>query len=217
MRKAICLSVFSISVSLGTASAHAQSRAYLGLGAGVSNGKFKTGDFSLGLPQVAESADQTSLGWKALTGFRFHEHFAAEVSYADLGKFKYNYSDAGATGAARIDYRVSGFTVSGSAIWPLANGYSLFAKAGAFRSAAKASLASASGNLATVFASAGIAPGSSSTVNRTTLLYGVGAQYDSPHQVGVRLEYENYGKVGDSGNSGRVTVSLISASVLFRF
>lgn len=217
MRKAICLTAFLIPVSLASASAHAQSQAYFGLGAGGSDGKFRTDDFSLGLPQVAESADQTSVGWKALAGFRFHEHFAAEVSYADLGKFKYHYNDTAANGAARIDYKVSGLALSGSAIWPLADGCSLFAKAGGFRSAAKASLASASGSLATVLASAGVAPGTSSKASRTTLLYGVGAQYDSPHQVGVRLEYENYGEVGDGDNSGHVTASLISASVILRF
>ena len=217
MRRTIHLLAFLIAASLATGVARAQSqRGYVGVGVGSSNASFNSSDFSLGLPQVSESADKTSTGMKAFVGFRFNRNFAAELGYVDLGKFKYNYNGGGA-GSAELDYKVSGFTVSGIAAWPVTEDFSLFGRLGAFGSTAKISLASATGNVATSLANVGITVGSGASANKTNLYYGAGAQYDFTRHIAARVEYENYGEVGDSNDTGRATVSLISASLLFLF
>lgn len=217
MRKSICLLLLVVPGLLSAAGARAQSQgAYLGLGAGSSSAKFNSDDFSLGLPQVAESADTKSTGWKVFAGFRFNEYVAAEVGYVDLGKFKYNYNGGGA-GMAGLDYTVSGFTLSGIGAFPVSEDFSLFGRVGVFGSSTKLTLGSASGLVGTNLANAGITVGSSDTADKTTLYFGVGAQYDFTRHLAARVEYENYGEVGDSNDTGRATVSLISASLLFRF
>jgi opacity protein-like surface antigen len=206
-----------IAASLATALARAQSQVgYVGVGAGSSNASFNSSDFSLGLPQVTESKTDTSTGWKVFAGIRFNETFGAEVGYADLGKFTYKYNGGGA-GSAALDYKVSGFSVSGVAIFPMFAELSLFGRVGAFGSTAKISLASATGNIATSLANAGITAGSGASASKTTLYFGGGAQIDFARQFSARFEYENYGEVGDSNDTGRATVSLFSASLLFRF
>ena len=217
MRKAIRLLAFLIAASLAAAAARAQSeKGYVGVGAGSSSASFNSSDFSVGLPQVSESKADTSTGWKAFAGMRFNENFGAELGYADLGKFTYKYNGGGA-GSAALDYKVSGFTVSGVAIFPMFAELSLFGRLGAFGSTAKLSLASATGNVATALANAGITPGSSASASKTTLYFGGGAQIDFARQFSARFEYENYGEVGDSNDTGRATVTLFSASLLFRF
>ena len=212
MRKTISSFLLLISALSIATGVRAQSKgAYLGVGAGSSNASFNSNDFSLGLPGVAESADKTSTGGKAFAGLRFNRNLEAEVSYVNLGKFKYSYSGAPATGSAVIDYKVSGFAVSVVPMLPVSEEFSLFGRVGGFGSTAKASVSSATGP-----AFAGLA-GFSDSANKTTFYFGAGAQYDSFRRIGVRVEYENYGEVGDSNSVGRVKVSLISASLVFRF
>src|SRR5882672_9133737 len=111
MRKPIWLLLLVVPALLDAGGARAQSQgAYIGVGAGASNASFNSSDFSLGIPGVAESADKTSTGGKVFAGFRFNRNVGAEVSYVDLGKFKYSYMGAPATGTAVVDYKVSGFT-----------------------------------------------------------------------------------------------------------
>jgi len=167
------------------------------VGAGASNASFNSSGFQLGNPGVAESADKTSTGGKVFAGFRFNRNVGAEVSYVDLGKFKYSYMGAPATGTAVVDYKVSGFTVSGVALLPVSEEFSLFGRLGAFVSTTTATVSNATGPVFGSF------DGSSDTAHKTTVYFGAGAQYDFLQRLAVRVEYENYGEVGDSDNTGR--------------
>jgi opacity protein-like surface antigen len=205
MRRAIRRSVFFVSILLFASAARAQSNGgYLGLGVGSSYATFNSADFSLGLPQVVESADRTSVGGKAFAGYRF-KNLSGEIAYIDLGKFTYAY-DGGASGSAAIDYKVTGFAASAIVACPLAMDFYVFGRLGAFASTAKTSLGGS-----------GLAAGSSGTASRTALYYGIGIHYDFAGGISGRLEYENFGEVGDSNNTGRVKVSLTSVSLLLRF
>jgi OmpA-OmpF porin, OOP family len=212
MRKTICLLLVLSPALLPAAGARAQSQGpYFGAGVGSSNATFNSSDFSLGLPQVSESQTKTSTGAKVFAGFRFNRYVGAEVAYVDLGTFKYHY-DGGAAGSADLDYKVSGFTLSGLVILPMSGEFFFFGRLGAFGSTAKTSFPSASGNVGASFANAG-----SDSSGKTNLYFGIGAQYDFTRPFAARVEYENYGEVGDSKDTGRANVCLISASLLFRF
>jgi len=217
MHKTIHLLLFLIPASLIAVDVRAQSQGgYVGGGLGGSDASFNSSDFSLGLPQVAESQTKTDTGMKLFAGIRFDRNWAAEVGYTNLGKFKYNYNGAGA-GTAGFDYKVSGFTLSGVGTLPLSNDLSLFGRVGLFGSTAKISLATATGAVGTALADAGFTVGSGASTSKTNLYFGIGGQYDFTRSIAARVEYEDYGEVGDSSDTGRVSVSLISASVLIRF
>jgi hypothetical protein len=56
--------------------------------------------------------------------------------------------------------------------------------------------------------------------NQTSFLSGFGAQYYVNRDFGIRVEYQNLGKVGSSGCStctGRANAQFLSASALFTF
>jgi OOP family OmpA-OmpF porin len=214
MRKTVCFLAFFVPVLLTPPSASAQQpKVYLGAGGGSSSVSFNSSDFDLGIPQTTE---KSSTAFKVFGGVRFNDYFALELGYVDLGKFKVKYNGGGA-GTAELDYQVSGIAVSGIGSLPVTQDFSLFGRVGAFASTAKLSLANASGALAANLAAAGITAGSSDTANATTLLYGAGVQYDFTKNVSARVEYENFGEVGNQNDTGRATVSLISASLLYRF
>jgi len=202
MRRAIGRSVFFISILFVASAASAQANGGY-VGAGGSKASFNSADFGLGLPQVAESADRTSVGGKVFAGYRF-KNLSGEIAYVDLGTFSYNYN-GGASGSAAVDYKVSGFAASAIVACPVAIDFTVFGRIGAFASTAKATLSGA-----------GIAAGLSGTARKTTLYYGAGIQYDFSGGISGRLEYENFGEVGDS-STGRVKVNLASVSVLLRF
>jgi hypothetical protein len=58
-------------------------------------------------------------------------------------------------------------------------------------------------------------------VNTTTFLSGFGAQYFLNRELGIRVEYQNLGKVGTAGScstcTGRANAQFLSASALFTF
>jgi hypothetical protein len=57
-------------------------------------------------------------------------------------------------------------------------------------------------------------------VNETSFLTGFGAQYFLNRDFGMRVEYQNLGRVGSSGCStctGRANAQFLSASALFPF
>lgn len=214
MSKTAYLFAFLVPFALLTGSTRAQQpKVYLGLGAGSSNISFNSSDFNIGVPQTT---DNSSIGIKVFGGARFNEYLALELGYLDLGKFKVKYNGGGA-GTAELDYQVSGFAVSGIGSFPVTQDFSIFARVGAFSSTAKLSLANATANIAANLAAAGITAGSSDTAHATKLMYGAGVQYDFTQDFSGRVEYENFGEVGDQNDTGRATPSLISASLLFRF
>lgn len=52
---------------------------------------------------------------------------------------------------------------------------------------------------------------------KTSTLYGVGAQYNLSEQVGIRVEYENFGNFGNEVNTRRTRVDMWSVSVTLNF
>jgi OOP family OmpA-OmpF porin len=52
---------------------------------------------------------------------------------------------------------------------------------------------------------------------RTSLAYGIGAQYDFTKSVAVRAQYEGLGTVGDANTTGTTKVTLLSAGVVLKF
>jgi len=215
MRKVVLLLLLGATTCLFMVNARAQGF-YIGAGVGTANASFNSSDFSAGSPSILETQDKGSMGTKLFAGYQFTRHWGAELGYVDLGKFKYNY-DAGAAGTAERDYKVTGYTLSGTGTLSITETLFVFGRVGLFQSTAKASLTNATGTLGAALASAGLTPGSSASASKSNLYFGVGGEWDFLRNLGARLEYEDYGEVGDSDNTGRVKVNLFSLSVLYRF
>lgn len=96
------------------------------------------------------------------------------------------------------------FQLVGTGALPLGNQFSLTAKAGL---AAVSVDVSATALGITIPASA----------NNNNFVWGIGAQFDVTPSIGIRVNYENLGTVGDNATTGTTKLSNVSAGVVFKF
>lgn len=161
---------------------------------------------SAGATGVSSSIDKTDTAYKIQLGYRFNQNFAVEGGYVDLGKGKYS---AGFTGGnANANVKASGVNIAALGILPLNESFSVFGKLG-FINAKVEQTVSATG------------PGGSASdsVNATKWKtnWGIGATYNVNKQLGIRFEYEQFSKLGDSNKTGESDVNLLSAGVVYKF
>jgi OOP family OmpA-OmpF porin len=208
--------------SLAPLAASAQSSWYLGASVGQSRIDATPEEVERGFliddafNASGTTLDKTHTGGKAYLGYRFNPYFAAEGGYADLGTARFNTTivsaPAGTNPAPPFPIHATatakGVFLSGLAHLPLMQNFSLFAKAGLFRSEARFTEQVPSTGITRV----------SRTETRTDANYGVGLQWQFAQAVGARLEVERFRKVGRGigGREGR-DVDFVSAGILWQF
>jgi OmpA-OmpF porin, OOP family len=183
---------------------------YAGFNAGQSRAKIGDGRITEGLlgdgfTTTSISNDDHHFGFKVFGGYEFNRYFALETGYFDLGRFGFT-AHTTPVGSLRGDIKINGanFDLVGSV--PIAEKFSLFARAGLNYAQAKDSF---------------IGTGSVAVINRSPhkwdpdYKFGFGAEYDFTRTVGMRIEAERY-RINDAvGNKG--DVDLFSAGLVFRF
>src|SRR5713101_8821958 len=102
---------------------------YTGLGIGYSRVQFFPADFSSG-GTFSESKKNFDAGFKGFLGYQINRNWAAEVSYATVGKFHYKYNDGSTTQDAV--YKVTGVGFSLVPTVPLTSNFSLYGRLGTF-------------------------------------------------------------------------------------
>jgi hypothetical protein len=85
------------------------------------------------------------------------------------------------------------------------------------RNTAKLTVASSSGAFGAALAAGGVTQGTSEKKTKSSAYWAVGAQYDLNSRYGVRLEYENFGKLGNEDDTGRAKADLFSVNAVVRF
>jgi len=186
---------------------------YTGLGVGVSQAKFYPADFA-GTPFIEKKKEFDS-GFKLFIGQQINRNWAAELSYATVGKFHYKYDNGSVTQDGV--YKVTGVGFSAVPTINFTRNLSVFGRLGGFFSQTRLTFYN-SGFQQNV-------SGAGRQFSDTSLLSGFGAQYFFDGESGVRIEYENFGRVGDACNpnfppgtcTGRANAKMISASAIFKF
>lgn len=182
---------------------------YAGVGLGYGKIEFYPADFSSN-GAAEEKIRDADLGFTGALGVQFNRNWAFEVNFIQLGKFSYKYT-VGANTQEDI-YEVSGWGGSLLPTVPLTRNLSLFGRLGALAGQARTTIR----NPAPAFNGSITAV----QVNTTSFLSGFGAQYFLNRDLGIRVEYQNLGKVGTSGCAtctGRANAQFLSASALFTF
>jgi len=134
---------------------------------------------------------------KVYGGFQFSPNWGVEAQYSDLG-------NRDLTNAANVrvgDCKASQFSISGTGTLPLSSAFSLLGKLGISANSVKGS--------------AGV--GAS---NSTSALIGVGVAYKFTPALSARLEYEDFGKLGNYNNlagTGSVKGNAYSISLKYAF
>jgi opacity protein-like surface antigen len=186
---------------------------YAGVGLGYGKVEFYPADFSSN-GTASETIRDADLGFTGAVGVQINKNWAFEVNFIQLGKFSYKYTVPGFTTPQENIYEVSGWGGSFLPTVPLTRNLSLFGRLGAMATQTRDTVKNPITN--------GVQTNTStaSQVNTTTFLSGFGAQYFVSRELGLRVEYQNLGKVGNTGCAtctGRANAQFLSASALFTF
>jgi hypothetical protein len=187
---------------------------YMGLGMGLGLVQFYPADFSPSpCPTTCTDTKQESdAGFKGFIGYQINRTWAFEASVTTVGKFHYKRDDP-ATGVTRdATYKVKGLGLSFVPTIPFTRNFSLYGRLGGFSSQTR---------LTQYDNGVAVTPGVQS--NQFRPLTGFGAQYFFDEESGIRVEFENFGKVGTACSAsspnctGRANAKMISASLVFPF
>ena len=188
---------------------------YIGLGVGATRAKFKPDDFASSVAGIQESKDESDVGYKALFGIKLDRNWWFEIARTGFGKFSHRY-EASPSDVLVQEYKIKGTSLSIMPVLPMGR-FALFARLGVFRSDVTSSVGTSTGTVAATVAAAGVAAGDSFAKTKRTTVLGAGAQIDLPGHLGIRVEVEDYGEVGDSDTTGRARARMANLSLLYRF
>ncbi len=187
---------------------------YLGGGIGRSQIRFENGSFAANTPLVGESRDRHDTAWSAFAGYNFDRRWGVEGGYTDFGNFNYNYTGAGALAGSvgRADYQARSWWLAGKGTFPINDKFEVFGKLGLAANRAEVNGSANSAGLNAVL-------GTPFDRDRTHagLLAGLGAEYRLNRQMGIRLEYDDYGKFGSGGSRNEARLNLWQAGLTYRF
>ena len=182
---------------------------FAGVGMGYGKIEFYPADFSSN-GVANETIRDADLGFTGSLGVQFNRNWAAEVNFIQLGKFSYKYEIGGNT--QEDVFEVSGWGFSLLPTVPITRNFSLFGRLGALASQTRLTVRNSFPNFT----------GDISAVqtNQTSFLSGFGAQYFLGREFGIRVEYQNLGKVGTANCgacTGRANAQFLSGSAIFTF
>ena len=190
-RKLVAAAVLGLGALLAIPQAAAQGF-YIGAHVGESDA-----DAGNAVPFLITSGsfDGSGSGMKLFFGLQFHQNFAMEMAFVDLGEANYSGTFLGDTvTGGRLE--TSGFNFSFVGTAPLNPSFALFGKAGFFSWEAEAR--DLTGGLPF-----------SGRETGTDLSYGFGAAFHVTKNLSLRAEWEQFEAVDD--------ISLLSLGAAFRF
>lgn len=191
---------------------------YAGGGAGVSRAKIDSAAISssllsIGATTATTTTDESSAAYKVFVGYSFNRYFAIEGGYFDLGKFKFD-STISPSGTLHAEAKPRGVNIDAVLSYPLAKGFSLFARGGVQSTQTKATL-SGSGSLAF--------PTLESTETKAGWKVGLGLGYEFTGGleftggVGLRAEWERYRVPDGSKSNEKADVDVFGVNLYYRF
>lgn len=196
--------VVAMVAACAAGSVFAQQGLYVGGSLGQSMTSFDS-EFSSG--GTSSSQEKTKTAYKGFVGYSINQYLAVEGGYANFGKPKAKVSGTGWSG--ENSQEESAWFGAAKGTLPINEQFNLFAKLGVTYNKVTGKW-NATGE------------SSSASKSRAEMLYGVGAEYNLTKQVGIRLEYEDFGKFGDQftntgGGTGRTKTSMWSLGAAYKF
>jgi OOP family OmpA-OmpF porin len=164
-----------------------------------------------GIRPPAPANEDTDIGYRNFGGYRFSRNWGVEVGYSDLGRGQ-GAAESGAHLQEKYGYQTSAWTLAGTGVLPIGEAFSLQGRLGWSMASPDATL-SAPGLGA---GAQGQGIGSALPRYRSTVLWGFGGQYDYSSWLGLRVDYNNFGRIeGENGNGTRSDLWSINAVVRF--
>lgn len=183
---------------------------YLGANAGVTHYDASSSDLDSALSSdgftASSSVDDSDTGYKLFLGYQFNQNFAVEGGYVDLGKMSFSSTiTAPSAGTVSGDVKTkNGLFLDAVGTLPLGNNFSVFGRLGVY-------------SIKTELTASGSAGSVSSSDTGSDFHWGIGAGYDFTPNLGARLEWERFNKVGNKDKTGEGDVDLASVGLVYRF
>lgn len=177
-RKIALISVATLMLAAQAAQAAPQADE-LGAYGGVAVGR---SSFRLDSPSVPVTGkDRRDTAYKLYGGYRLNENFGVEAGYARLGSFSEQATLP--TGSVTQEGKASSFYIAGTGRYALNEQFALQGRLGVARNKVSGS---------------NLLPAVDSLQGRkTSLTWGVGAEYKLTKNLALTADYDNYGKVSD--------------------
>ncbi len=156
-----------------------------------------------GIRPVAPVLEDTDIGYRHFGGYRFSRNWGVEVGYSDLGRSSEG-MEPGHLANQKFGTQASAWTLAGTGVLPLGGSFSVQGRLG---------LSVATADVALIAPGTGIS--SALPRYRPTVLWGFGGQYDVTGSIGLRLDYNNFGRLSDDPNGTRSDLWSINAVVRF--
>ena len=198
----------------GPALAQQGSGWYIGGGVGSAKADFVNADLAT-LATGTRTSDDDDIATRFFAGYRLSPNLALEGGLAALGTYKHRYNDVGQI--AVYDYSASALTFALAGTLPVAGGLSLVGRAGVAFTAAQLRERRDDGNGNLPFCPDSWWWYNDCVSQRTNLYWGLGAQFDVDRRWGLRLDYDNYGEVGEEFETGRADIETVSVNFVWRF
>ena len=165
---------------------------------------------SIGATSFSTSADHDNgQAWKAYVGYRYSPRLSVEAGYWDFGKLTYTANiSAPVTTSLQRGFRAKGAGADAVGWLPIGYGFTGFAKAGALWTHVDAGAATPGGGLSSL---------PSESANQISPHLGIGADYALRPNVGLRVEAEAVGNVGDKNKFGNGDLYMLSVGANYKF
>lgn len=191
------IAIVALLSTLVAAPALAESTGKFYVGANYGSASFSNATVTInGTPNTFANPGALSIAG----GYHFSPHLAVEVGYTTFG-------DSTLVGTSgNVTLATKAVTVAAVGTYPLNSQFDLFGKLGMSSNSWTESL---TGNLTFT------GGGTSASGSQSDVLVGVGAQYHATEKVGLRAQYENFGKF--SSGATPLSASVFSLGLTYDF
>lgn len=175
---------------------------YAGIGAGSSKTTGVDGPIiGTGIPAGTRltGGDSNEGMFKLYGGYQITPNWGIEAQYSDLGKRDVVARTAAGVAIVGGSFKASQHSIAATGTLPLGGNFSLLGKLGVSSNRGKVSIL-----------------GASTSGSKTAGMAGVGVAYNFTPALAVRLEYEDFGKMGD-GFGGSIRANATSVSLKYAF
>jgi len=156
-----------------------------------------------GIRPVVRVAEDGDIGYRNFGGYRFSRHWGVELGYSDLGRGA-DSAEPAFPAQQKFGVQTSAWTLAGTGVLPLGDAFSVQGRLGVSVATPDATLMAPGTGISSAFPR-----------YRPTVLWGFGGQYDLTGSVGLRVDYNNFGRLVDDPNGARSDLWSINAVVRF--
>jgi len=169
-------------------------------------GQSKGSDICTDNTPGVSGCEDTATAYRFAGGYQISSNWSVEASYADYGSGSIGSANVGAPiGNLSGTWKATALEVSGVGTLPISEGISITGKLGLASTDLKVDLNSS------------LLGGASVSDTTSKLAFGIGAKFDVNNKVAIRVQYENFGTVGNENTTGTTKLTLLSAGVMLMF